>query len=96
MMQSAKCKVVKDYSAALTRTLLANLGTRKVEDKRSRTASTNIQFSNARMAQQSYATVTKMMPLNSNKIIFKKLDGIVTKAEEESGATRRSLEDLKE
>ena len=66
----AKCKVVKDYSAALTRTLLANLETRKAEDERSHTASTNIQFSNARMAQQSYATVAKMMPLNSNEIYF--------------------------
>ena len=30
------------------------------------------------------------------RYIFKKLDGIVTKLEEESGATRRSLEDFNE
>jgi len=37
-----------------------------------------------------------MMLLNSNDVIFKKFDSILTKVEEESIVTRLALEELKE
>jgi formate-dependent phosphoribosylglycinamide formyltransferase (GAR transformylase) len=43
-----------------------------------------------------YSTVAHMMPLNVNDVLFKKLDSIVAKVEEESSAKGQSLVELQE
>jgi hypothetical protein len=93
-----KCKVVKDYRAALTRNLLANIASKNVEDEGSRSAPGNTYFGNASDTQQTYATVTQGMPSNStsNEVLIKKMEAILVKMEEESTATRQLLENIKE
>ena len=92
----AKCNVVKDYRAALTRNLLANAVSKNIEDAKSRPPATNLQLANARCFPLSYASVVQSTLRNLNEILLNKMDAVVMKIEEESSATRRSLEDLKE
>ena len=92
----AKCKVVKDYRAALSRNLLANTLSKSVEDANFRPAVTNIQSADASFSRQSYASVVQSTLRNSSEILLKTMDAVVTKLDEESSATRRSLKKLKE
>ena len=92
----AKCRVVKDYRAALTRNLLANPVSNNMEGASSRPAPINIPSTGSTIVRQPYATVSQMMPSNSNEILFKKLDDIVAKVEEESATTRRALDEVRE
>ena len=48
------------------------------------------------MGRPSYSTVVRTAPESSSEALVKKLDNIWAKVEEESSATRRSLEELKE
>jgi hypothetical protein len=91
-----KCKVVKDYRAALTRNLLANIASKNEEGSNSGPAHKNITTSIPSTSGQSYANATQMTPLNSNEIIFKKLDAILIKVEDESSATRLAFNELRE
>jgi hypothetical protein len=91
-----KCRVVKDYRAALTRNLLSKVTSTNGEDGRSRPTLVNTPFASSGAGHLQYATVAQMVPPNMNDMLMKKLDSILEKVEEESNATRRSLEELKE
>ena len=92
-----KCKVVRDYRAALTRNLLTNPTSTNTNDPMSRPSFIpNNPSSITMVARQPYVTTDTMIPINANEVIFKKLDSILAKVEEESAATRRSLEEVKE
>ena len=92
----AKCTVVKDYRAALTRNLLAKASAANVEVANAVPPLSSITQYSSMISRPTYSTVTQMMPINSNDVLFKKLDNIVVKVEEESKATRQSFSDLKE
>jgi chaperonin cofactor prefoldin len=87
---------MKDYRTALTRNLLSNVVTANAEDASYRPAPAINPIFSSPIDRLPYATVAQTMPLNSNDVLFKKLDSILTKAEEESTATRQSLGELKE
>jgi hypothetical protein len=85
----AKCLVVKDYRAALTRNLLRNVV------QNSDPANSRPPLSN-RDPQTPYTTDGQLASSNFNDIMSKKLDCIITKVEEESKRTRETLEEFKE
>ncbi len=87
---------MKDYRAALTRKLLLKVALANMEEPRSRPVPTNMPMSSVRMDSPPYSTVAHMMPLNVNDVLFKKLDSIVAKVEEESSAKGQSLVELQE
>ncbi|CAF3184528.1 unnamed protein product [Rotaria sp. Silwood2] len=93
----SKCKVVKDYRAALTRNLLAKLIPANNEYTNIQPTSNNIPVGGS-IVGSSYSSIVKGVPpySNTNDILLKKLDNILVKVEEESNATRRSFEELKE
>ncbi|CAF3873161.1 unnamed protein product [Rotaria sp. Silwood1] len=91
----SKCKVVKDYRAALTRNLLAKPISANSEYTNLQPTTNNIPIGDSTFGD-SYASIVKGMPSNVNDVLLKKLDNILVKVEEESSATRRSLEELKE
>ncbi|CAF3324358.1 unnamed protein product [Rotaria sp. Silwood2] len=91
----SKCKVVKDYRVALTRNLLAKLGQANNGYENLQTNANKIPAVGSTLGT-SYAAIVKGMPSNSNDILLKKLDNIIVKVEEESNATRRSFEELKQ
>ena len=68
----AKCQVVKDYRAALTQNLLANVASKNIDDANFRSAATNFQSAKAGIARQSHATVVQSMLTQSNEILLKK------------------------
>ena len=90
-----KCKVVKDYRAALTRNLLSSVISDGEEARLLRPTVTNIPASNGILGRPTYASAVRTMP-TINEALTKKLDSIITKVEEESSATRNALEELKE
>ena len=92
----SKCKVVKDYRAALTRNLLSKVIPANMDDPRSRPVSTNMPISSAKIGYLPYLAAAQMMPVNVNDVLLKKLDSIVAKVEEESNATRLSLGEVRE
>ena len=67
----AKCHVVKEYRAALTRNLLANVASKNVDDANIRSTETIIQSAGAGIARRSYATVVQSIPTQSNEILLK-------------------------
>ncbi|CAF5129154.1 unnamed protein product, partial [Rotaria magnacalcarata] len=88
----------QQYRATLTRNLLANgLPTSLVNAGRDSVQSNNIQ-SRTTTSGLSYANVVKSTFSNSNseELILRKLDSILTKVEEESSATRQSLIEFKQ
>ena len=90
-----KCKVVKDYRAALTRNLLSSVISDGEEARLLRPTLTNIPASNGISGRPTYASAVRTMP-TINEALTKKLDSIITKVEEESSATFNALEELKE
>jgi hypothetical protein len=92
----SKCKVVKDYRAALTRNLLSKVAPGTVEDTSSGPSPSNIPLGSSMLGRLPYSTVAQMAPSNVNDVLFKKLDHILIKVEEVSTTTRRSIEELKE
>ncbi|CAF2110420.1 unnamed protein product [Rotaria magnacalcarata] len=98
LSNDTKCKIVQQYRATLTRNLLANgLPTSLVNAGRDSVQSNNIQCRTT-TSGLSYANVVKSTFSNSNseELIFRKLDSILTKVEEESSATRQSLIEFKQ
>ncbi|CAF3897821.1 unnamed protein product [Rotaria sp. Silwood2] len=94
-----KCKIVQQYRATLTRNLLANVITAAHQNIETEPPDNEYQqIPLTTTAGASYANVVKSMPYNtnSNEIISRKLDAILTKVEEESKATRQSLIDFKQ
>ncbi|CAF2786357.1 unnamed protein product, partial [Rotaria sp. Silwood2] len=91
----AKCRVVKDYRAALTRNLLSKAPSVNGEYTNCQPSLADFPQLTAALGRAPYSTVTQMMPLNSNDVISKKLDSILTKVEEESVATRLVFDELK-
>ena len=92
----AKCMVVKDYRAALTRNLLNNavpINARSTNVLPSTTTHPSSGFLSNRLP---YAAVLQTAPSNSNDDVLNKLDAVITKVEEESTNTRRSIEAVKE
>ncbi|CAF2879691.1 unnamed protein product [Rotaria sp. Silwood2] len=89
----SKCKVVKDYRVALTHNLLAKRIPANSEYTNLQPTTNNIPVGGS-TSGGSYASVVKGMPSNSNDVLLKKLDNILVKVEEESSATRQSLEEL--
>lgn len=85
----AKCVVVKDYRAALTRNLLRN-AVQNSEPANSRPPLSN------RDHQTPYTTDGPLASSNFNDIMSRKLDYIIAKVEEESKRTRETLEAFKE
>jgi len=67
-----------------------------VDGTSSRSSPANLLWWSSTSDRLLYSTVTQMMLLNSNDVIFKKFDSILTKVEEESIVTRLALEELKE
>ncbi|CAF4123578.1 unnamed protein product [Rotaria magnacalcarata] len=96
-LKDHQCSVVKDYRAALTRNLLAKRIPANNECTNVQPTSNNIPVG-ASIVSGSYSSILKGLPpySNTNDILLKKLDNILVKVEEESCATRRSLEELKE
>ena len=88
----AKCLVLKDYRAALTRNLLANNTARAPGSVMPRPPPSNGDLQD----RPAYSTVAQMTPLNYDDVLSKKLDQILAKVEEESDRTRGSLEAFKE
>ena len=88
----AKCLVLKDYRAALTRNLLANNTARTPGSVMPRPPPSIADLQD----RPAYSTVAQMTPLNFDDVLSKKLDQILAKVEEESNRTRVSLEDFKE
>ena len=68
--KDAKCNVVKDYRAALTRNLLANAVSKNVEDAKFHSAAANLQSANARCFPLPYASEVQSTPRNSNEILL--------------------------
>ncbi|CAF1296445.1 unnamed protein product [Rotaria sp. Silwood1] len=95
--KDSKCKVVKDYRAALTLNLLAKLIPANNEYTNIQPTSNNIPVGGS-IVGSSYSSILNGVPpySNTNDILLKKLDNILVKVEEESNATRRSFEELKE
>jgi hypothetical protein len=91
-----KCKVVKDYRAALTRNLLSETLSTNMGEGQSRQTRTNMGTISSANDRPSFSTVVQMAPSNWNDVISKKLDSILLKVEEESVGTRQSLGELKE
>ncbi|CAF2958646.1 unnamed protein product [Rotaria sp. Silwood2] len=92
----AKCRVVQDYRAALTRNLLNNITTENMEHANAGQLINNVsQATYTTTNGLSYANVLKMSSSYPNDLLLKKLDSIVKKVEEESIATRHSLEVIK-
>ncbi|CAF4921549.1 unnamed protein product [Rotaria sp. Silwood1] len=94
-----KCKIVQQYRATLTRNLLANVITAAHQNIETEPPDNEYQqIPSTTTAGASYANVVKLMPYNtnSNEIISRKLDAILTKVEEESNATRQSLIDFEQ
>ncbi|CAF2645748.1 unnamed protein product [Rotaria sp. Silwood2] len=92
----SKCKVMKDYRAALTRKLLANVVPATVGDTSSERTQLNNQLFSSTTSRLPYSTVDQAMPSNMNDLIGKKLDSMLAKVEEEFNATRRSIGELKD
>lgn len=91
-----KCKVVKDYRAALTRNLLSKEPIPIMNDVRAGTIPVNPPTTGSMTGRQLYATAARSALANSNEVISKKLDAILFKMEEEATATRKSFELFKE
>ena len=87
----AKCSVVKDYRAALTRNLLGNFA-RNSDHANNRPMT----LSGDQHPRTPYTTVEQLAPPNFNDIMSKKLDCIIAKVEEESKKTRDTLEEFKD
>ncbi|CAF4422463.1 unnamed protein product [Rotaria sp. Silwood2] len=94
----AKCKVVQDYRTALTRNLLSKWDQANIENPNSgQMYSSTTPFATTTRGM-SYTNVVKMTPenTNANEIVLKKLDSVLAKVEEESNATRHSIEEFKQ
>ena len=87
----ARCSVVKDYRAALTRNLLGNFA-RNSDQPNNRPMTLN----EDQHPRTPYTTVEQLTPSNFNDIMSKKLDCIIAKVEEESKKTRETLEEFKD
>jgi chemotaxis protein histidine kinase CheA len=90
-----KCKVVKDYRAALTRNLLQKNPAANTETATGHPSATDILQCGSMEGHLPYATVAQMGPLNTNEVIIKKLDRVLATVEEESSATRGALTEVK-
>ncbi|CAF2224413.1 unnamed protein product [Rotaria magnacalcarata] len=92
-----KCKVIQNYRSALTRNILSKRITENTESiKPGRMISNTHLVCPTTADGLSYANVVKGSSFISNDILLKKLDSIITKVEEESNATRQSLDEIKQ
>ena len=87
----AKCSVVKDYRAALTRNLLGNFARNANHPCIRPLISNGDQYPHT-----PHTTEGQLAPINFNDIMSKKLDCIMAKVEEESKKTRETLEEFKD
>lgn len=88
---------MKDYQAALTLKLVTNLIQVNEENIISKSTTANIRSTTiSYTGGPSYASVAKLLPSNSNILLFKKLDHMLERVEEESKATRHAVKELKE
>ena len=93
-----KCVTIQQYRVALTRNFLTNVvPTSLVNSERGPLQSNRLQ-SHTTTSGLSCANVVKTAPSNSNsdELIARKLDSILTKVEEEPNATRQSLIEFKQ
>ena len=93
-----KCETIQQYRVALTRNFLTNVvPTSLVNSERGPLQSNRLQ-SHTTTSGLSCANVVKTVPSNSNsdELIARKLDSILTKVEQESNATRQSLIEFKQ
>jgi hypothetical protein len=88
-----KCKIVKDYRAALTRSLLTNV---QSDVKNQSIPQAKTQPVGATANNLGYTTVVQSGLSNLENIVLKKLDSFMVKVEEEFAATRQSVGNLKE
>jgi hypothetical protein len=84
---------VKDYRAALTRSLLTNV---QSDVKNQSIPQSNIQPVGATTNNLGYTTAVQSGLPNLENILLKKLDSFMVKVEEEFAATRQSVGNLKE
>ncbi|CAF4212153.1 unnamed protein product, partial [Adineta steineri] len=96
LSSDTKCKIVKDYRAALTRNLLSNITSKNAQDPNNKVTSTYNKVFSATTSGMVYATAAKSTPMDSNEIISKKLDQMLGKMEEESNSTRQALKEIKD
>lgn len=90
-----KCKVVKDYRAALTRNLLQ--GTVLAEPKTSGTIMNHAGIPNKEVGEYgAYSAAVKSNPHDTHALMNKKIDSMITKLEAEFAATRNSLVEIKD
>ena len=94
----SRCKVVRDYRAALTRNLLARVVPETNKETWVQPTPMNAQCTTGDMGwvQYSNADRAQPQPQNLQDIIVKKLDSVISKMDEESIATRVALKEIKD
>ncbi|CAF2948789.1 unnamed protein product [Rotaria sp. Silwood2] len=92
----AKCNVIQQYRTVLTRNLLSKITPTNTENVIPNQCFNNLPHTGLTTTNElSYANVVKGTTSNSNELLMKKIDSILTKVEEESNSTRQSIEELK-